>query len=33
MIHGTNIHPLPGSIGYFASWWFVQKIYGSIKID
>ncbi|KAI1328357.1 endomembrane protein EMP70 [Xylariaceae sp. FL0255] len=24
---------LTGSIGYFASWWFVQKIYGSIKID
>ncbi|QSZ29134.1 hypothetical protein DSL72_003645 [Monilinia vaccinii-corymbosi] len=24
---------LTGSIGYFASWAFVQKIYGSIKID
>ncbi|PQE33374.1 endosomal integral membrane protein [Rutstroemia sp. NJR-2017a WRK4] len=24
---------LTGSIGYFASWGFVQKIYGSIKID
>ncbi|KAH8173495.1 endomembrane protein 70 domain-containing protein [Sarocladium implicatum] len=24
---------LSGSIGYFASWWFVQKIYSSIKID
>ncbi|KAI1176063.1 Nonaspanin [Nemania sp. FL0916] len=24
---------LTGSIGYFASWWFVTKIYGSIKID
>ncbi|KAH9908382.1 Nonaspanin [Xylariomycetidae sp. FL2044] len=24
---------LTGSIGFFASWWFVQKIYGSIKID
>ncbi|KJZ79960.1 hypothetical protein HIM_00674 [Hirsutella minnesotensis 3608] len=24
---------LAGSIGYFASWWFVQKIYASIKID
>jgi transmembrane 9 superfamily protein 2/4 len=23
----------PGSIGFFASWAFVQKIYGSIKID
>jgi transmembrane 9 superfamily protein 2/4 len=23
----------PGSIGYFASWWFVRKIYSSIKID
>ena len=23
----------PGSIGYFSSWWFIQKIYGSIKID
>ncbi len=22
-----------GSIGFFASWAFVQKIYGSIKID
>ena len=22
-----------GSIGYFASWWFVRKIYSSIKID
>jgi len=22
-----------GSIGFFASWGFVQKIYGSIKID
>ncbi|KAF4465692.1 endosomal EMP70 [Fusarium albosuccineum] len=24
---------LAGSIGYFASWWFVRKIYSSIKID
>ncbi|EJP66605.1 hypothetical protein MY5147_001955 [Beauveria neobassiana] len=24
---------LAGSIGYFASWWFVMKIYKSIKID
>ncbi|KAL0930597.1 endosomal integral membrane protein [Colletotrichum truncatum] len=24
---------LTGSIGYFASWWFVRKIYASIKID
>ncbi|CAH0050275.1 unnamed protein product [Clonostachys solani] len=24
---------LCGSIGYFASWWFVQRIYKSIKID
>ncbi|KZZ93346.1 endosomal integral membrane protein [Moelleriella libera RCEF 2490] len=24
---------LAGSIGYFASWWFVRKIYASIKID
>merc|ERR1711939_813372 len=24
---------LTGSIGFFASWLFVQKIYGSIKID
>ncbi|PHH64397.1 hypothetical protein CDD81_4618 [Ophiocordyceps australis] len=24
---------LAGSIGYFASWWFVQRIYSSIKID
>ncbi|KAF7539086.1 hypothetical protein G7054_g2463 [Neopestalotiopsis clavispora] len=24
---------LTGSIGFFASWWFVQKIYSSIKID
>ncbi|KAK5661223.1 hypothetical protein OQA88_11115 [Cercophora sp. LCS_1] len=24
---------LTGSIGYFSSWWFVQKIYKSIKID
>lgn len=24
---------LTGSIGYFASWWFVRKIYSSIKID
>ncbi|TGJ78488.1 hypothetical protein E0Z10_g10269 [Xylaria hypoxylon] len=24
---------LTGSIGFFASWWFVRKIYGSIKID
>jgi len=24
---------LAGSIGYFASWWFVQRIYKSIKID
>ncbi|KAJ3579649.1 hypothetical protein NPX13_g919 [Xylaria arbuscula] len=24
---------LSGSIGFFASWWFVRKIYGSIKID
>jgi len=24
---------LTGSIGFFASWAFVQKIYGSIKID
>ncbi|KAI1334439.1 Nonaspanin [Xylariaceae sp. FL0016] len=24
---------LTGSIGFFSSWWFVQKIYGSIKID
>jgi transmembrane 9 superfamily protein 2/4 len=23
----------PGSIGFFASWAFVQKIYGSIKVD
>lgn len=22
-----------GSIGFFSSWWFVRKIYGSIKID
>jgi transmembrane 9 superfamily protein 2/4 len=22
-----------GSIGYFSSWWFVRKIYSSIKID
>ncbi|KAG5928417.1 hypothetical protein E4U42_000713 [Claviceps africana] len=24
---------LAGSIGHFASWWFVKKIYSSIKID
>ncbi|KAI1373962.1 Nonaspanin [Hypoxylon crocopeplum] len=24
---------LTGSIGFFSSWWFVQKIYRSIKID
>ncbi|TRX88213.1 hypothetical protein FHL15_010902 [Xylaria flabelliformis] len=24
---------LTGSIGFFSSWWFVRKIYGSIKID
>ncbi|KAF7549030.1 hypothetical protein G7046_g8474 [Stylonectria norvegica] len=24
---------LAGSIGYFSSWWFVRKIYSSIKID
>lgn len=24
---------LAGSIGYFASWWFVQRIYSSIKVD
>ena len=24
---------LPGSIGFFASWLFVHKIYGSIKVD
>ncbi|KAJ9137312.1 Transmembrane 9 superfamily member [Pleurostoma richardsiae] len=24
---------LTGSIGYFSSWWFVRKIYRSIKID
>ncbi|PNY27164.1 Transmembrane 9 superfamily member 1 [Tolypocladium capitatum] len=24
---------LAGSIGYFASWWFVRRIYSSIKID
>ncbi|KAI1875130.1 hypothetical protein JX265_003816 [Neoarthrinium moseri] len=24
---------LTGSIGFFSSWWFVQKIYASIKID
>ncbi|XP_044724043.1 endomembrane protein 70 domain-containing protein [Hirsutella rhossiliensis] len=24
---------LAGSIGYFASWWFVRKIYSSIKVD
>ncbi|SPN99912.1 related to endosomal protein EMP70 [Cephalotrichum gorgonifer] len=24
---------LTGTIGYFASWWFVRRIYGSIKID
>ncbi|CAI4210934.1 unnamed protein product [Parascedosporium putredinis] len=24
---------LSGSIGYFASWWFVRRIYSSIKID
>ena len=24
---------LLGSIGYFSSWWFVHKIYSSIKID
>ncbi|KAI2607232.1 Nonaspanin [Hypoxylon fragiforme] len=24
---------LTGSIGFFSSWWFVQKIYKSIKID
>ncbi|KAK6851430.1 hypothetical protein PG995_012552 [Apiospora arundinis] len=24
---------LTGSIGFFSSWWFVQKIYSSIKID
>ncbi|EMR64167.1 hypothetical protein MGN70_003128 [Eutypa lata] len=24
---------LTGSIGFFSSWWFVHKIYGSIKID
>ncbi|KFA76091.1 hypothetical protein S40288_00367 [Stachybotrys chartarum IBT 40288] len=24
---------LAGSIGYFSSWWFVRKIYASIKID
>jgi transmembrane 9 superfamily protein 2/4 len=24
---------LAGTIGYFASWWFVQRIYKSIKID
>lgn len=24
---------LTGSIGYFSSWWFVHKIYSSIKID
>lgn len=28
-----SINTLLGSIGYFASWWFVHKIYGSIKID
>ena len=22
-----------GSIGYISSWWFVRKIYSSIKID
>jgi transmembrane 9 superfamily member 2/4 len=27
------INHLAGSIGFFASWGFVQKIYGSIKID
>ncbi|KAJ2895617.1 putative endosomal integral membrane protein [Zalerion maritima] len=24
---------LTGSVGYFASWWFVRKIYSSIKVD
>ncbi|ODA77891.1 hypothetical protein RJ55_06494 [Drechmeria coniospora] len=24
---------LAGSIGYFASWWFVRRIYASLKID
>jgi transmembrane 9 superfamily protein 2/4 len=24
---------LTGAVGYFASWWFVRKIYSSIKID
>ena len=25
--------PVIGTIGYFSSWWFVRKIYSSIKID
>lgn len=29
----ANRIPTAGSIGYFASWWFVHKIYSSIKID
>lgn len=28
----TNIG-FPGAIGFFASWAFVQRIYGSIKVD
>jgi transmembrane 9 superfamily member 2/4 len=30
---GTPADSWPGSIGYFSSWWFVRKIYSSIKID
>jgi transmembrane 9 superfamily member 2/4 len=26
-------NPCAGAIGFFASWWFVHKIYSSIKID
>lgn len=29
----TMSNKLLGTIGYFSSWWFVRKIYSSIKID
>lgn len=29
----TNCTLVTGTIGFFSSWWFVQKIYKSIKID
>jgi hypothetical protein len=33
LIAFTNVLPLVGTIGFFASWLFTLKIYRSIKVD